>query len=117
MLVAVDFSFLIISEIVTLIYRHFKPLEATLKSQFSTSEIITNIRNCFNEGTYSNACRWRLSGFGGLEVSCWPLESMFAGSNPAETVGFFRAKKIFSTPSFGGELKRVSHVSDLRHVK
>jgi hypothetical protein len=31
--------------------------------------------------------------FGGLEVVCWPLEPKFAPSNPAETVGFFRAKK------------------------
>ena len=34
-----------------------------------------------------------LSGFGGLEVVCWPLVPKFAGSNPAEAVGFFRAKK------------------------
>ena len=40
-----------------------------------------------------------LSGFGGLEVACWPLVPKFAGSNPAEAVGFFRAKKI------GGEVK------------
>ena len=35
------------------------------------------------------------SGFGGLglEVTCWPLVPKFAGSNPAEAVGFFRAKK------------------------
>jgi hypothetical protein len=33
----------------------------------------------------------------------------FAGSNPAEAVGFFRA-------SFGGEVSRRSHVADLRHV-
>ena len=33
------------------------------------------------------------SGYGGLEVACWPLVPKFAGSNPAETVGFFRAKK------------------------
>ena len=45
------------------------------------------------------------SGFGGLEVACWPLVPKFAGSNPAEDVGFFRAKKILSTPSFGGEVK------------
>jgi len=44
-------------------------------------------------------------GFGGLEVACWPLVPKFAGSNPAEAVGFLRAKKIFSTPSFGGEVK------------
>ena len=34
-----------------------------------------------------------LSGFGGLGVACWPLVPKFAGSNPAEDVGFFRAKK------------------------
>jgi len=33
------------------------------------------------------------SGFGGLEVACWPLVPKFAGSNPAEAVGFLRAKK------------------------
>ena len=34
-----------------------------------------------------------ISGFGGLEAACWPLVTNFAGSNPAEAVGFFRAKK------------------------
>ena len=32
-------------------------------------------------------------GFGGLEVACWPLVPKFAGSNPAETVGFLRVNK------------------------
>ena len=27
-------------------------------------------------------------GFGGLGVACWPLVPKFAGSNPAEAVGF-----------------------------
>ena len=36
---------------------------------------------------------WWLSDFGGLEVAYWPLVPKFAGSNPAEAVGFFRAKK------------------------
>ena len=34
------------------------------------------------------------SGFGGLEVVCWPLVPKFAGSNPAEAVGFLRVNKI-----------------------
>ena len=34
-----------------------------------------------------------ISDIGGLEVACWPLVPKFAGSNPAEAVGFFRAKK------------------------
>ena len=33
------------------------------------------------------------SGFGDLEVARWPLVPKFAGSNPAEAVGLFRAKK------------------------
>ena len=35
----------------------------------------------------------RYSGFGGLGVGCWPLVPKFAGSNPAEAVGFLGAKK------------------------
>ena len=33
------------------------------------------------------------TGFGDLEVACWPLVPKFAGSNPAEAVGILRAKK------------------------
>ena len=33
------------------------------------------------------------SGFGGLEIACWPLVPNFAGSNPAEAVGFFQGEK------------------------
>jgi hypothetical protein len=33
------------------------------------------------------------SGLSGLEVACWPLVPKFAGSNPAEAVGFFGQKK------------------------
>ena len=33
-----------------------------------------------------------MSGFGGLEVACWPLVPKFAGSNPAEAVRFLRGK-------------------------
>ena len=46
-----------------------------------------------------------MCGFGGLGVACWPLVPKFAGSNLAEAVGFLRAKKILSMPSFGGEVK------------
>ena len=35
----------------------------------------------------------RLSGFGGAEVAFWPLITKFAGSNPAEAVGFLRGDK------------------------
>jgi hypothetical protein len=36
--------------------------------------------------------QWSQSGFGGLEVACWPLVPEFAGSNPAEAVGFLGRK-------------------------
>ena len=32
------------------------------------------------------------NGFGGLGVACWPLVPKFAGSNPAEAVGFLGRK-------------------------
>ena len=32
------------------------------------------------------------SGFGSLEVACWPLVPKFAGSHPAETFGFLERK-------------------------
>ena len=34
-----------------------------------------------------------ISGFGGLEVACWPLVPKFAGSNPIEAVGFLTVNK------------------------
>ena len=48
-----------------------------------------------HESDLARICQSKLfvSGFGGLEVACWPLVPKFAGSNPAEAVGFFRAKK------------------------
>jgi hypothetical protein len=39
-----------------------------------------------------SVAREKYSGFIGLEVACWPLVLTFEGSNPAEAVGFFRAK-------------------------
>ena len=33
-----------------------------------------------------------MSGFGGLGVACWPLVPKFAGSNPAEAMGFLGRK-------------------------
>jgi hypothetical protein len=33
-----------------------------------------------------------ICGFGGLEVACWPLAPKFAGSHPAEDVGFLERK-------------------------
>ena len=44
-----------------------------------------------NEGYHS--IYHTIGGFGGLGVACWPLVPKFAGSNPAEAVGFLSAKK------------------------
>ena len=58
----------------------------------------------FQEFKRARVWTWAI-GFGGLEVACWPLVPKFAGSNPTEAFGFFRANKILSTPSFGREVK------------
>jgi hypothetical protein len=42
---------------------------------------------------HSNQTAGWKSGFCGLEDACWPLVPKFVGSNSAEAVGFFRAKK------------------------
>ena len=43
----------------------------------------------FYYGIYFNVV---YDGFGGLGVACWPLVPKFAGSNPAEAVGFLGRK-------------------------
>ena len=55
--------------------------------------------------------------FGGPGVACWPLVPKFAGSNPAEAVGFLGAKKSSARLPSEGKKSRRSHVVDLRHVK
>jgi hypothetical protein len=44
-----------------------------------------------------------INGLRGLEVACWPLVPKFAGSNPAEAVGFLRAKKSSARLSSKGK--------------
>jgi hypothetical protein len=52
---------------------------------FLTFKFVCNKLHVYN--------RSGLSGFGGLEVACWPLVPKFAGSHPAEAVGFLGLKK------------------------
>ena len=47
---------------------------------------------------------YNANGFSGLGVACWPLVPKFAGSNPAEAVGFLGQKNP-QQRSFGGEVK------------
>jgi hypothetical protein len=49
--------------------------------------------------------RGEISGFGGLEVACWPLVPKFTGSKPGRSCRIFKGEKILSTPSFGGVVK------------
>jgi hypothetical protein len=49
----------------------------------------------FNRASSGNgilAISLPIAGFGGLEVACWPLVPKFAGTHPAEAVGFLRLK-------------------------
>jgi len=41
--------------------------------------------------------------FGGLGVACWPLVPKFAGSNPAEAIGFLGQKKSLARLSSEGK--------------
>jgi len=54
-----------------------------------------NLWNFIDSPTISNVLLHLLclNGYRGLGVACWPLVPKFAGSNPAEAVGFLRAKK------------------------
>ena len=45
------------------------------------------------EDTLYTCSTWYCRSFSGLGVACWPLVPKFMGSNPAEAVGFLRAKK------------------------
>ena len=60
---------------------------------------MSSVCSCSENIKLSLSTLWRMKGgggewgFGGLEVACWPLVPKFGGSNPAEAVGFFRAKK------------------------
>ena len=47
----------------------------------------------------------------------WPLAPKFAGSNPAEAVGFFGRKNPQHAFLRMGSKKNLSHVPALRHVK
>jgi hypothetical protein len=74
-----------------------------VKKAIVTKELRVIHRRQFLSQSQIKLVAW--GGFGGLEDACWPLVPKFADSNPAERVGFFKAEKIPSTPSFGGEVK------------
>jgi hypothetical protein len=64
---------------------HFLP-PASYSSLYKKSNAFYRADNiCFT--------KCHISSFGGLGVACWPFVPKFAGSNPAEAVGFLRAKK------------------------
>ena len=62
------------------------------------------------EGQQYDLC---LCGFGGLEVACWPLVPKFAGSHPAEAVGFLGRKKIPQRAFLRRGSKAVGPMSEL----
>jgi len=58
-----------------------------------------------------------VSGFGGLEVACWPLVPKFAGSHPAKAIGFLGRKNPQHAFLRRGIKAVGPHVVALRHVK
>jgi hypothetical protein len=61
-----------------------------LTKDYTIKQVFLPWRNCPYPSPVGQG---HLGGSGGLEDACWPLVPKFAGSNPAETVGFFRSKK------------------------
>ena len=57
------------------------------------------------------------SGFGGLEVAVLAFVTQIRGFKTGRSRRIFQGEKILSTLSFGREVKPMSHVVDLRHVK
>jgi hypothetical protein len=64
------------------------------KQKYNFTQLFTRSRNWTDRLVQPK--QW-LSSFGGLGVACCPLVPKFAGSNPAEAVGFFGRK----TPQYG----------------
>ena len=58
--------------------------------QYSSEQCYWHVSN--NIVQYFVDLLGKKSGFGGLRVACWPLVPKFAGSNPAEAVGFLGRK-------------------------
>jgi hypothetical protein len=73
---------------------HFVPSEVPSSGTYSvvTMFLFSAQINCFCHRCIKFVFKDVNSGFGGLEVACWPLVPKFAGSNPAEAVGFFGRK-------------------------
>jgi hypothetical protein len=79
------------------------PVCVTLRQKNWLCRIASNSRKlqdfrenacCEMYGCFHFLCNFYLiSSFGGLDDACWPLVPKFTGSNAAEAVGFFRAKK------------------------
>jgi hypothetical protein len=61
-----------------------------------TQRLFSHKIKCFNRASSGNGILAihliANSGFGGLEVACWPLVPKLAGSHPAEAVGFLGVK-------------------------
>jgi len=75
------------------------PVSSRMKDFGTNCALKLKCRGTFSDTTChkhaGNSNFWGITcfGFGGLEVASWPLIPKFAGSNPAEAVGFLRAKK------------------------
>jgi hypothetical protein len=76
-------------KLLTAVLAHVHYLPDSWRGQAHTNRVREEFSQLFHYKAVSAAA----SGFGGLGVACWPLVPKLAGSNPAEVVGFLRAKK------------------------
>jgi len=73
-------------------YPILKHPQPSVLSQFERSSFTTIKNNRQNYSSVYFKFFFLNSGFGALGIACWPLVCTFAGSNPAETVGFLGRK-------------------------
>ena len=64
---------------------------ATTQNRFYPDMSNVN-KNITVEAKLMSPPTYNISGFGGAEIACWPLIPKFAGSNPAEAVGFLKGR-------------------------
>jgi hypothetical protein len=68
-----------------------------------TPHTLVDRYHCLGLSFCLHICTLGKSGIGGLEVACWPLVPKFAGSHPAEAVGFLGLKNLHAFPRRGSK--------------
>ena len=85
------------------LFQNFSQISQSCSTQGSIStlkyypkmetERLSIMIGCYSKCSQPLTHHTGINQFGGLGVACWPLVPKFAGSNPAEAIGFLGVKK------------------------